>query len=189
MKKMVSVFFIIVAAAALTACGMFNNPAAPDCVETNVGPACGKGGGSGPGPNVKASVNFGVFIGDCVSNQNTCSGELTPTDDRSFFVPDGYDEVRVIQRGQTYTYRVCVIHPEVPGRRIDLYAGVAGTSVELVFDEGDPSKKSPVCIGRTFVNNYRNGSTNGVIQFTEGRGDLREPNDIVRKFWFKVAPD
>lgn len=170
------------------ACGK-GSPTAPDsgCLETGVGLSCGTG--PGPGPTVRATVSHRAYIGDCPTDPVGCSGELEMTSDPAVLAQaPGMDEVRPIRKGQTYTSRVCVVHPEVPGRKIDLTVGfpVGGPSQWIVFDEGNPAFRSPFCVGASFSHNT-NGGRGGMAQFVEGRGDLREPTEIKIRFGFIVV--
>ncbi len=179
MLNLLNLLFLFIMMFFLAACGLFKG----NCPESMVGgPSCGDG--DGPGPGVLAKVEHALFVGSCANNTVACSEEIAPVSD------DGGTAVYHIQRSVTYTFEVCVIHPEVPGRLIDVDIGFpmhggGFNGVMEVFDEG--TRPSPVCYSASFSYPGDHGGSDTGFQILEGQGDLRDANDMGKRISFHVV--
>ena len=180
-----------------------------NCQETPLGPSCVDGPVDGnnlpPGPCKNASPevcnasrasvhSYGVYEGDCPNDLTTCGKQLTPTNDPVLMV-DGKDETYVLSSYyRKYTVWLCVQHREVLGRILTISVGTRATPSGSFpnFDEGDPARKSPVCIsGTPFDMTFPNGGVQSVaggsMSFSEGSQDLLEPTEWRRDLGFRVV--
>ena len=180
MKKL-NLSFLFIMMFFLTSCGLIGGE---NCPESMVGgPSCGDG--DGPGPGVLARVEHALFVGSCANNTAACSEENAPVSD------DGGTAVYHVQKSVTYTFEVCIIHPGVPGRLIDVYIafpshdGGGFSRVIEVFDES--TRPSPVCFSSSFYFEEGIGGSDTGFQILEGQGDLRDANDMGKRTFFDVV--
>ncbi len=180
MKKL-NLSFLFIMVFFLTSCGFIGGG---DCPESMVGgPSCGDG--DGPGSGVLAKVEDTLFVGSCANDTAACSEEISPVSD------DGETVVYHVQKSVTYTWEVCVIHPGVSGRLIDVYIGFLDSGgrgsgdVRTVFDES--TRPSPVCFSASFSFGEEIGGFYTVYQIVEGQGDLQEGNMMSKSIYFQVV--
>lgn len=171
----------------------------PNCVQTVIGPSCVNGKVTrenpppGPGEGVRASMqSWGVYEGDCLDNLAACVRKLTPTQDSTLWV-DGRETYLLKNHQARHTLHLCVVHPEVAGRHISIRLqamSASGGTQGSPFDEADPSKKSPLCMGISFNMVISGGVTNtgtGEVGFNEDNQDLFTPTEWKVLLGFRVV--
>ncbi len=147
----------------------------------------------GPGEGVRASTqSWGVFEGDCIDDPSACSREIAPTDDPTLQM-SGKDKTYILNdHRQRFTVHLCVAHPEVPGRKIGVTVSAFLSSRQTgVVDEGEPSRKSPICLGvSSDMITPTGGVTNadiGEANFYESSQDLFTPTQWKVTLGFRVV--
>lgn len=176
MKKVLVVVALLVGALFMSGCEGGNsvtgpsvgyNPSKP--IDTNNRPP------SPPEGLSLATMVYALYKGDCSGDVSRCSllEKLEPTSDSSMKMP-GKHETYVLGTyrylpdwGQYYTLVGCVTHRGWAGRHLGLTvrAGSRGGG-DLNFDEGDPTKTSPVCLPAVF--NMMIGDSGGVTDTHTG---------------------
>lgn len=198
MSRKVSVFVFLSVIMVAVGCNRKQN-----CVDTFVGPSCVNGPVDrnnplpGPGEGVRASMeSWGVYEGDCLDNPAMCLRKLEPTDDPALQV-QGRDKTFILAKNhqQRYTLNLCVAHPEVPGRHISMRLQAvtySGGTQGPPFDESDPSKRSPACMGLVFgmltSEGWKFNDAPGEVGFREDNQDLFSPTEWKVTLGFRVQP-
>lgn len=149
-----------------------------------------------------ATATYALYRGDCAEDVTKCDAleKIEPTTDPAMKVSPSEDETFVVGTYRyisgwrmRYTLVQCVTHRQWAGRQLSVTVMVGTNPTgyrNQMFDEGDSSKTSPVCIGASF--DFMLGEAQvtdtrgGFVSFIESHYDLLVTNTWRRNFGFRI---
>ena len=174
---------VVICVFSLPACNVFKNPTGPSGYDPSK-PIDSDNRPPGPGPSVRASAEYGVYDVngnrlESIGSSEACGSHLTGC------------ETYALKQWTVYSTKLCVTHPGVPGRGIDMSVSSLGyqgsVRQKLTFDEGDPSKSGTVCVAVEFNSGSSDkGGSIKVLEFGQDLIDISEQFELWIQLDFQV---